>query len=133
MKTTVKISMNDVEEIVNKISQGGGKLYTALEKALAEKCKRLYDNLEKANDEKNRLFGILYRNYIGIPSELRKVFDEKRANELLNESKRLFSRSVKMNSEAAGLDAVTMNPPYTTPEEVMKVVTGQENEESKEG
>ena len=133
MKTTVKISMNDVEEIVNKISQGGGKLYTALEKALAEKCKRLYDNLEKANDEKNRLFGILYRNYIGIPSELRKGFDDKRCKELLNESKRLFSRSVKINSEAAGLEAVTMNPPYTTPEEVMKVVTGQENEESKEG
>lgn len=65
--------------------------------------------------------------------DLKKVFDEKRANELLNESKKLFSRSVKMNSEAAGLEAVTMNPPYTTPDEVLKVVTDKEKEESNEG
>ena len=105
---------------------------TPLEVALAKKCEKLYAALATANDERNRLFGLLYGHYIRL-GDLKKVFDEKRANELLNESKRLFSRSVKMNSEAAGLEAVMMNPPYTTPDEVMKVVTDKEKEESKEG
>lgn len=100
--------------------------------ALAKKCEKLYAALATANDERNRLFGLLYSHYIRL-GDLKKVFDEKRANELLNESKKLFSRSVKMNSEAAGFDAVMMNPPYTTPEEVMKVVADKEKEESKEG
>ena len=113
---------------------GGGSevTRTPLEVALAKKCEKLYDSLVTANDERNRFFGLLYGHYIRL-GDLKKVFDEKRANELLNESKRLFSRSVKMNSEAAGLEAVMMNPPYTTPEEVMKVVTDKEKEESKEG
>ena len=105
---------------------------TPLEVALAKKCEKLYAALATANDERNRLFGLLYGHYIRL-GDLKKVFDEKRANELLNESKRLFSRSVKMNSGAAGLEAVMMNPPYTTPDEVMKVVTDKEKEESKEG
>lgn len=105
---------------------------TPLEVALAKKCEKLYAALDTANNERNRLFGLLYGHYIRL-GDLKKTFDEKRANELLNESKRLFSRSVKMNSEAAGLEAVTMNPPYTTPEEVLKVVTDKEKEEPKEG
>ena len=126
--------MKDVKEIANKVTTGGCSevARTPLEVALAKKCEKLYDSLVTANNERNRLFGLLYGHYIRL-GDLKKVFDEKRANELLNESKKLFSRSVKMNSEAAGLDAVTMNPPYTTPEEVMKVATGQEKEEPKEG
>ena len=100
--------------------------------ALAKKCEKLYDSLVTANNERNRLFGLLYGHYIRL-GDLKKTFDEKRANELLNESKKLFSRSVKMNSEAAGLQTVMMNPPYITPEEVMKVVTDKEKEEPKEG
>ena len=84
--------------------------------ALAKKCEKLYDSLVTANNERNRLFGLLYGHYIRL-GDLKKVFDEKRANELLNESKRLFSRSVKMNSEAAGFDAAMKNQPYTTPDE----------------
>ena len=109
---------------------GGGSevARTPLEVALAKKCEKLYAALVTANDERNRFFGLLYGHYIRL-GDLKKVFDEKRANELLNESKKLFSRSVKMNSEAAGLDAVTMNPPYTTPEEVMKAATEKEKEQ----
>lgn len=101
---------------------------TPLEVALAKKCEKLYDALATANNERNRFFGLLYGHYIKL-GDLKKVFDEKRANELLNESKRLFSRSVKMNSEAVGLEAVTMNPPYTTPEEVLKAATEKEKEQ----
>lgn len=95
---------------------GGGSevARTPLEVSLAKKCEKLYDSLVTANNERNRLFGLLYGQYIRL-GDLKKTFDEKRANELLNESKKLFSRSVKMNSEAAGLEAVMMNPPYTTP------------------
>lgn len=88
--------------------------------ALAKKCEKLNDALVTANNERNRLFGLLYGHYIRL-GDLKKTFDEKRANELLNESKRLFGRSVKMNSEATGLEAVMMNPPYRTPDEVMNV------------
>lgn len=114
--------MKDVKEIANKVTTGGGSevAHTPVEVALAKKCEKLYDSLVTANNERNRFFGLLYGHYIRL-GDLKKVFDEKRANDLLKESKRLFSRSVKMTSEAAGLDAVTMNPPYTTPEEVMKV------------
>ena len=121
--------MKDVKEIANKVTTGGGSevARTPLEVALAKKCEKLYDSLVTANNERNRLFGLLYGHYIKL-GDLKKVFDEKRANELLNESKRLFSRSVKMNSEAAGLEAVMMNSPYTTPEEVMKVVTDKEKD-----
>ena len=122
--------MKDVKEIANKVTTGGGSevVRTPLEVALAKKCEKLYAALVTANDERNRFFGLLYGHYIRL-GDLKKVFDEKRANELLNESKKLFSRSVKMNSEAAGLDAVTMNPPYTTPEEVMKAATEKEKEQ----
>lgn len=121
--------MKDVKEIVNKVTTGGGSevARTPLEVALAKKCEKLYDSLVTANNERNRLFGLLYGHYIKL-GDLKKVFDEKRANELLNESKRLFSRSVKMNSEAAGLEAVTMNPPNRTPDEVMNVVTDKEKD-----
>lgn len=102
---------------------------TPLEVALAKKCEKLYDSLVTANNERNRFFGLLYGHYIRL-GDLKKVFDEKRANELLNESKKLFSRSVKMNSEAAGFEAVMMNPPYTTPEEVLK--TAKEGTDGKE-
>lgn len=115
--------MKDVKEIANKVTTGGGRsevARTPLEVALAKKCEKLYDSLVTASNERNRLFGLLYGHYIRL-GDLKKAFDEKRANELLNESKKLFSRSVKMNSEAAGLESVIMNPPYTTPEEVLKV------------
>lgn len=97
--------------------------------ALAKKCEKLYAAMAKVNEENNRLFGLLYGHYIRL-GDLKKTFDEKRANELLNESKKLFSRSVKMNSEAAGLEAVTMNPPYTTPEEIAKAATEKEKEQN---
>ena len=130
MKTLVELTMKDVKEIANKVTTGGGSevARTPLEIALAKKCEKLYAALVTANNERNRFFGLLYGHYIRL-GDLKKVFDEKRANELLNESKKLFSRSVKMNSEAAGLDAVTMNPPYTTPEEVMKAATEKEKEQ----
>lgn len=112
----------------NNVGGGSEVARTPLEVALAKKCEKLYDALVTANNERNRFFGLLYGHYIRL-GDLKKVFDEKRANELLNESKRLFSRSVKMNSEAAGLEAVMMNPPYTTPEEVLKAATEKEKEQ----
>ena len=89
--------------------------------ALAKKCEKLYDALVTANNERNRFFGLLYGHYIRL-GDLKKTFDEKRAKELYNESKKAFAKSVNMNQEASGImDAVMMNPPYTTPDEVMKV------------
>ena len=124
--------MKDVKEIANKVTTGGGSevARTPLEVALAKKCEKLYAALVTANNERNRFFGLLYGHYIRL-GDLKKTFDEKRAKDLLNESKRMFANAVRMNSEATG--NVMMNPPYTTPEEVMKVVTDKEKEESKDG
>ena len=124
MKTLVELTMKDVKEIANKVTtRGGGSevARTPLEVALAKKCEKLYDALVTANNERNRLFGLLYGHYIRL-GDLKKTFDEKRAKELFNESKKAFEKSVHMNQEASGImDAVMMNPPHTTPEEVMKV------------
>jgi hypothetical protein len=130
MKTLVELHDEGREGDCKQSNNGRGSevARTPLEVALAKKCEKLYDSLATANNERNRLFGLLYGHYIRL-GDLKKVFDEKRANELLNESKKLFSRSVKMNSEAAGLEAVTMNPPYTTPEEVLKAATENEKEQ----
>lgn len=135
MKTLVELTMKDVKEIANKVTTGGGGevARTPLEVALAKKCEKLYAALVTANNERNRFFGLLYGHYIRL-GDLKKVFDEKRAKELFNESKKAFAKSVHMNQEASVImDSVMMNPPYTTPEEVLKVATGQEKEEPKEG
>lgn len=107
-------------------NNGGGSevARTPLEVALAKKCEKLYASLAKVNDENNRLFGLLYGHYIRL-GDLKKTFDEKRAKELLNESKRMFANAVRMNSEATG--NVMMNPPYTTPEEIINVAEGGAN------
>lgn len=112
-------------------NNGGGSevARTPLEVALAKKCEKLYDALVTANNERNRLFGLLYGHYIRL-GDLKKTFDEKRANELFNESKRMFAKSVHMNQEAFGImDTVMMDPPYTTPEEVLKAATEKEKEQ----
>lgn len=112
-------------------NNGGGNevAHTPLEVALAKKCEKLYDSLATANNERNRFFGLLYGHYIRL-GDLKKVFDEKRAKELFNESKKAFEKSVHMNQEASDMmDAVTMNPPYTTPEEVLKAATEKEKEQ----
>ena len=131
MKTLVELTMKDVKEIANKVTTGGGSevARTPLEVALAKKCEKLYAALVTANNERNRLFGLLYGHYIRL-GDLKKAFDEKRAKELFNESKKAFEKSVHMNQEASGImDAVMMNPPYTTPEEVMKAATEKEKEQ----
>lgn len=104
-------------------NNGGGSevARTPLEVALAKKCEKLYDALVTANNERNRFFGLLYGHYIRL-GDLKKTFDEKRAKELFNESKKAFEKSVHMNQEASGImDAVMMNPPHSTPDEVMNV------------
>lgn len=129
MKVNVEVSMEDIAKMLKEPEDK----HTPLEVALMKKCARMYETLKKKNEENNELFGVVYSNYVNTMNKFGETIRNKRQKELANESKRLFSRSVKMNSEAAGLEAVTMNQPYTTPKEVMKVVTDKEKEEPKEG
>lgn len=129
MKVNVEVSMEDIAKMLKEPEDK----HTPLEVALMKKCARMYETLKKKNEENNELFGVVYSNYVNTMNKFGESIRNKRQKELANESKRLFSRSVKMNSEAAGLEAVTMNQPYTTPKEVMKVVTDKEKEEPKEG
>ena len=129
MKVNVEVSMEDIARMLKEPEDK----HTPLEVALMKKCARLYESLKKKNEENNELFGVVYSNYVNTMNKFGESIRNKRQKELANESKRLFSRSVKMNSEAAGFEAVTMNPPCTTPEEVLKAVTDKEKEEPKEG
>lgn len=129
MKVNVEVSMEDIARMLKEPEDK----HTPLEVALMKKCARLYETLKKKNEEKNELFGVVYSNYVTTMNKFGESIRNKRQKELANESKRLFSCSIKMNSEAAGMDAVMMNPPYTTPEEVLKVVADKEKEESNEG
>ncbi len=129
MKVRVEVSMEDIAKMLKEPEDK----YTPLEVALMKKCAKLYETLKKKNEEENELFGVVYSNYVNTMNKFGESICNKRQKELANESKRLFSRSVKMNSEAANVGSVMMNPPYITPEEVLKVVTDKEKEEPKEG
>lgn len=95
----MKLSIDDIKEIVNKVTNGGGN-YTLLEAELARMCLKYRARIGQFAAEKDEMFNALYSVYSNInsvkcASELR----EKHRNVLAGNSKALFTKAVKLDKE----------------------------------
>lgn len=96
----MKLSIGDVKEIVNKVTNGGGCNYTPLEAELARMCLKYRATIGRIDAEKDEMFNDLYSVYnminrIKCASELR----EKHKKVLAGNSKALFTEAVKLDKE----------------------------------
>ena len=95
----MKISIDDIKEIVNKATNGGGN-YTPLEAELARMCLKYRETIARLAAEKAEMFNALYSVYSSLnrtkcASELR----EKHRNVLAGNSRKAFAEAVKLDKE----------------------------------
>lgn len=95
----MRLSIDDVKEIVNKVTHGGGN-YTPLEAELASMCLKYRATIGRIATEKAEMFNALYSVYSNInsvkcASELR----EKHRNVLAGNSRKAFAEAVKLDKE----------------------------------
>ena len=64
----MKISIDDVKEIVNKVTNGGGGKYTPIEAELARMCLKYMERIGQIAAEKAEMFNALYRVYSSLNS-----------------------------------------------------------------
>lgn len=96
----MKISIDDVKEIVNKVTNGVGDNYTPLEAELARMLLKYRARIGQIAAEKEKMFNDMYSVYNNInsvkcASELR----EKHRNVLAGNSKAMFAEAVKLDKE----------------------------------
>ena len=100
----MKISIDDVKQIVNKVTQGGGSNYTPLEIELAKMVVKYKQTIGKLADEKAKMFANLYKVYNAIHStEFAADLMHKHAAVLAGNSKAHFAAAVKLDNELKGL------------------------------
>lgn len=97
----MQIQFNDVKEIINKVTQGGGdKNYTPLEIELAKMVLRYHQTIGRLADEKAKMFDSLYKVYNAIHStEFSADLMHKHAAVLAGNSKAHFKQAVKLDNE----------------------------------
>lgn len=97
----MKISIDDVKQIVNKVTQGGGgNNYTPLEIELAKMVVRYRQTIGRLADEKARMFDNLYKVYNAIHrTEFAADLMHKHAAVLAGNSKAHFAQAVKLDGE----------------------------------
>ena len=96
----MKLSIDDIKEIVNKVTNGGVGNYTPLEAELARMCLKYRATIGRIAAEKAEMFNDLYSVYnminrIKCASELR----EKHKKVLAGNSKAMFTEAVKLDKE----------------------------------
>ena len=94
----MKLSIDDIKDIVNKVTQGGD--YTPLEAELARMCLKYRATIGRIASEKAEMFNDLYSVYSSLnrtkcASELR----EKHRNVLAGNSRKAFAEAVKLDKE----------------------------------
>lgn len=96
----MQIQFNDVKEIINKVTQGGGKNYTPLEIELAKMVLRYHQTIGRLADEKAKMFDSLYKVYNAIHStEFFADLMHKHAAVLAGNSKAHFKQAVKLDNQ----------------------------------
>lgn len=96
----MKISIDDVKQIVNKVTQGGGSNYTPLEIELAKMVVRYRQTIGRLSDEKEKMFDNLYKVYSAVHStEFAADLMHKHAAFLAGNSRAHFKQAVKLDGE----------------------------------
>lgn len=96
----MRLSIDDVKEIVKKVTNGEGGNYTPLEAELASMCLKYRATIGRIDVEKAEMFNALYSVYSSLnrtkcASELR----EKHRNVLAGNSRKAFAEAVKLDKE----------------------------------
>ena len=95
----MKISIDDIKEIVNKATNGGGN-YTLLEAELARMLLKYRATIGRIAAEKAEMFNALYSVYSNINSvKCADGLREKHKKVLAGNSKALFTKAVKLDKE----------------------------------
>ena len=96
----MKLFIDDVKEIVNKITNGGGGNYTPLEAELARMCLKYRATIGRIAAEKAEMFDALYRVYSSLNSaKFADGLREKHKNVLAGNSRKAFAEAVKLDKE----------------------------------
>ena len=96
----MKLSIDDIKEIVNKVTNGGGGNYTPLEAELARMCLKYRATIGRIAAEKAEMFDALYRVYSSLNSaKFADGLREKHKKVLAGNSKAMFTEAVKLDKE----------------------------------
>lgn len=96
----MKLYIDDVKEIVNKVTNGGGCNYTPLEAELARMCIKYRATIGRLYTEKAEMFDALYSVYSSLNSvKCADGLREKHKKVLAGNSKALFAEAVKLDKE----------------------------------
>lgn len=96
----MKININDVKQIVNKVTQGGDNNFTPLEIELAKMVIKYRQTIGRLADEKAKMFDNLYKVYNAIHStEFSADLMHKHAAVLAGNSKAHFAQAVKLDNQ----------------------------------
>lgn len=100
----MKISIDDVKQIVDKVTQGGGNNFTPLEIELAKMVVKYRQTIGRLADEKSKMFDNIYKVYNAIHStEFAADLMHKHAAVLAGNSKAHFAQALKLDNELKGL------------------------------
>lgn len=95
----MKLSIDDVKEIVDKVTQGGGN-YTPLEAELARTCLKYRATIGRLAAEKAETFDALYSVYATLNSaKCADALREKHRKVIEGNCKRAFAEAVKLEKE----------------------------------
>lgn len=96
----MKLLIDDVKEIVKKVTNGGGGNYTLLEAELARMCLKYRAKIGRIDAEKAEMFNALYSVYSSLNSaKFADGLREKHKKVLAGNSKALFTKAVKLDKE----------------------------------
>lgn len=95
----MKISINDVKDILNKVNMGGSN-FTPLEIELAKMVVKYRQTIGRLSDEKAKMFDNLYKVYNAVHStEFAADLMHKHAAVLAGNSRAHFKQAVKIDNE----------------------------------
>ena len=95
----MKLSIDDIKEILNKVTQVGGN-YTPLEADLARMCMKYRATIGRLAAEKEEMFNALYSVYSLLNSaKFAEGLREKHKEVLAGNSKAMFTKYVKLDKE----------------------------------
>ena len=101
----MKLSIDDIKKIVNKVTNGGGGNYTPLEAELARMCLKFRATIGRIDAEKAEMFNALYSVYSSLNStKLADGLREKHKKVLAGNSKAMFAKAVKFDQKLKELN-----------------------------